>query len=338
MFCLDEFSRRRKANRQGAHRDTLAALRNETGPLGAARRKVFEKRNRAGNVDPENGARWVDALVSFIEGRSLAEILGFWADGIPSVVGANGARENLFSTFLAGFAQSMPAPGIVTAGPSGVVKGDGLTQSNCGARRRVVQRDALDSPMRRLKFEDIEAFFSISESLQGALADGARDGLPIGFSEAIVALVAATRNSVLANDLAAVKQAGKDFGALVAALAKLSASPDNSDVQRAAEVHGAALRCRVLVEAQVRAANNKAAADRASRELKLAKAIARTKGAKGDQKYVLRRKDLQAIPGAGRAEIVGVVNDKTGEVILGPHYCYAEDGTIKRRSKPTATA
>lgn len=142
---------------------------------------IFPRRRHKADVSPEDPSRWEQTLVQFIEGRSLAQVLGFWAEGIPGVIGASG-RESLFLSFLEGFRQSIPPLGIVTgSGPLGVVRSDQRPlQDNCGSTRKTVQRPAYDGPFRALRFNDLEAFFTDSITLQGALQDGKRDGLQPG--------------------------------------------------------------------------------------------------------------------------------------------------------------
>ncbi len=168
MFCLDQYSRR---HRNGQHRDRVARVRNET----------HVSRRRAEHVSPEDPSRWEQALTLFLDGRSLAQVLGFWAEGIPGVIGASG-RESAFVSFLEGFRQQIPPLGVVTgSGPLGVVRADEVPlQSMCGARMKSRRRAAYDSPLRTLKFDDVSAFFTDAITLQGALQDGKRDGLQPG--------------------------------------------------------------------------------------------------------------------------------------------------------------
>ncbi len=81
------------------------------------------KARKAEHVGPEAPNKWLEALTLFIEGQSLASIIGAWAPGITPMVGAGG--ESSFLSFLEGFRQVVPALGIVTGqGPFGAVKAD----------------------------------------------------------------------------------------------------------------------------------------------------------------------------------------------------------------------
>ncbi len=219
-------------------------------PAGPRATDVMDVRRRLkarkADVGPEKPGKWIEALVQFVEGRTLAEVLGFWAPGVPPMVGASG--ESSFLSFLEGFRQVVPALGVVTGqGPHGAVRSEKPFQDMCGARRKTKTRPAYDSPFRVLKFDEFESFFSDSITLHGALQAGSADGLPPGFQEALTALMAATRNAVLSGDMAAVRKVGADFGSLVASLNEII-QDGAADVQRNAARRGNALRIKALTD------------------------------------------------------------------------------------------
>ncbi len=124
--------------------------------------RQLKARTKSGH-GPEKPTRWVEALTLFIEGKALADVLGFWAEGVPPMVGASGG-ESAFLSFLEGFRQTVPALGVVTGqGPFGAVRSERPFQDNCGARRTKNTCPAYDSRFRALRF-DILKHFSVTVS------------------------------------------------------------------------------------------------------------------------------------------------------------------------------
>ncbi len=114
MFDFDSKNRVSRAAAQPVGRRSI--------DLADARHQL-KARAKSGH-GPEKLTRWVEALTLFIEGRSLAEVLGFWAQSVPPMVGASGG-ESAFLSFLEGFRQTVPALGVVVGqGPHGAVKAD----------------------------------------------------------------------------------------------------------------------------------------------------------------------------------------------------------------------
>lgn len=85
----------------------------------------------------------------------------------------------------------------------------------------------------RIKFDEFMAYFSDGTTLAQVLAEG-DDGLPPGFSEAILALVVTVRNNLMAGNTSGVTTAARDFGSLVVALANtFSFSEDSERAEKA---------------------------------------------------------------------------------------------------------
>ena len=97
-------------------------------PVGPRATDVMDVRRRLkarvkADVGSEAPNKWLEALTLFIEGQSLASIIGAWAPGVQPMVGASG--ESSFLSFLEGFRQTVPALGVVVGqGPHGAVKAD----------------------------------------------------------------------------------------------------------------------------------------------------------------------------------------------------------------------
>lgn len=82
------------------------------------------------------------------------------------------------------------------------------------------------------KFDNLSAMFSNGRTIAEVLSDG-DDGLPPGADQALLALVVATQNSILAGDLDSVVITARDFGAMIKRLAEMFGSGQEPEGERA---------------------------------------------------------------------------------------------------------
>ena len=198
-------------------------------------RAPAKKSGRVQRADDPN--LWLQTLVSTVGGRDLRDVVGFFAEGLPRIIGVDDLTENNFTAFLSGFAAAMTELGLT----------DGATPSLAVRKHRsamegdlppmpspmgVTVRTRQDVPRAVWKFDEFAAMASNSTALSDAVAAGNGDGIPPGLSEVLSALFGALRASVLVNDANAIRRVGEDFGALAAALFEATQAPPT---QRASE-------------------------------------------------------------------------------------------------------
>jgi len=93
---------------------------------------------------------------------------------------------------------------------------------------RCVEDGVIKTESIRVKFDEFSAFFSDGKTLAEVM-DDADDGFPPGLELVILAAVTAMRNSFLAGDIDAVRQAGTDLGIVAAMLGSLFESAEKAE-------------------------------------------------------------------------------------------------------------
>lgn len=161
-----------------------------------------EKARRA-DTEREKPDKWIEALVQFIEGKSLSEILGFINQGGPAYGPLIGAflESNEFLAFLQGFRDKVPLPDLgIRRNTSG---GDlPPLPSICGVRK-AVGRD----PLRCASPDKLRAFFSDISILIGDEAASTRIKT-ISTGDLQGAQVAGARLGQLVNDVVQATSGG----------------------------------------------------------------------------------------------------------------------------------
>lgn len=182
-------------------------------PIGEGRRRQ--------KADTGRIAKLLSGLVRVIEGRDLGQIVPM-VSGLPEIVGIGG-RNTEFSSFLDGFIAAVGELGLV--GPVPRARADDENGRILAARGLGVSAHTSvpkGTPRSVRRFDEFAAMFSDSPRLADAIAAGNADGLPIGVTELVSAMLGALRAAALMNDTDAMRQVGIDFGALAAALAEVA--------------------------------------------------------------------------------------------------------------------
>lgn len=210
-----------------------------------------ESRRRA-DTGPDNPARFLQVLVEAIGGKNLAQFFPV-AQGLPRLIGVDGLDNAAgFQSFLEGFHSAMQF--FILPGQPTVRADDGthrrLRASALGVRDAENVRRATPRPAR--KFDEFMAMMPPDPAtLSAALQAGASDGLPLGFSEALSALIGAVRAAIFSNDTGALLNLGQDFGSLLVALHQIVNGGEGTERStrggRVARDHTAGLNGPVLV-------------------------------------------------------------------------------------------
>ena len=95
------------------NRKLPTAIKTETAEMRAARyHDVFELLPlRANSRRADDPSVWLQGFVSQIAGRPLQEVVGFFAEGLPKIIGAD-LSDNQFNSFLAGFQAAITSLGL----------------------------------------------------------------------------------------------------------------------------------------------------------------------------------------------------------------------------------
>ncbi len=185
----------------------------------------------ATRVDPGVVASLLSALVTQIEGRNLGSIVPAVANLVNDRLGLNATSDfqDAISSML--YAAITDAGRVVTApAVDREPHQRSLSAGAIGVSPGTVIRRSTPRTVRR--FDEMSAMFSDGVSL-AAVLDGANDGFPPGFSEAMTGFFTVVRNGFMTGDVVAVAVAAQDLGAMLVALDQaVNGEPARRSVRR----------------------------------------------------------------------------------------------------------